>query len=146
MRASRRLSFVWVLLASFALVLVMSAAAQAATFTVDSTVDSEDANTADGVCASTADNKCTLRAAIDEANAQLGNDTIQLAAETYLLAQTGANENANQTGDLDIQNAGRLEIRGATTKADDTVISGSDGEISSDRVLHLLGHSEVTVQ
>jgi CSLREA domain-containing protein len=49
--------------------------AQAATFTVDSTADTPDANPGNGVCA-TAAGTCTLRAAIMEANALAGVDTI----------------------------------------------------------------------
>ena len=56
----------------------------AATFTVDSTADAEDANPGDGVCA-TAAGPCTLRAAIQEANALPGLDTIVVPAGTYVL-------------------------------------------------------------
>ena len=47
----------------------------AATFTVDSTGDQPDASTADNVC-QTAGGACTLRAAIEQANASAGADTI----------------------------------------------------------------------
>ena len=53
--------------------------AQAATFTVDSTGDGGDFSTADGVCDtddSVGDGPCTLRAAIQQANASAGTDTI----------------------------------------------------------------------
>lgn len=49
--------------------------ASAATFPVDDTGDGADANPGDGACA-TAGNLCTLRAAIQEANALSGDDTI----------------------------------------------------------------------
>src|SRR5438874_2257693 len=58
--------------------------ADAATFTVDSTADAEDANPGDGVCA-TAAGACTLRAAIQEANALPGLDIIVVPAGTYVL-------------------------------------------------------------
>ncbi|MFQ5519802.1 MAG: choice-of-anchor Q domain-containing protein [Candidatus Methylomirabilia bacterium] len=64
--------------------LLMGTAAQAATFTVNSTVDAVDANPGDGVCA-TAAGECTLRAAIEETNALLFADTINLPAGTYTL-------------------------------------------------------------
>lgn len=58
--------------------------AHAATFTVNSTADAVDAALGDGVCA-TAGGQCTLRAAIQEANALAGADTITLPAGTYIL-------------------------------------------------------------
>ncbi|MCH7999201.1 MAG: CSLREA domain-containing protein, partial [Chloroflexi bacterium] len=55
--------------------------AQAATFTVDSTGDAVDANPGDGACA-TAGAVCTLRAAIQEANALVGTDIINFTIGT----------------------------------------------------------------
>ena len=49
--------------------------AQAATFTVDSTGDGGDSNTGDGICNDGTGN-CTLRAAIEQANASAGADVI----------------------------------------------------------------------
>jgi CSLREA domain-containing protein len=54
------------------------ARADAATWIVNSTADAGDANVGDGACA-TASNVCTLRAAIQEANALAGHDTIEFA-------------------------------------------------------------------
>jgi CSLREA domain-containing protein len=59
--------------------------ATAATFTVNSTADTPDANPGDGVCA-TAAAVCTLRAAIEEANALLGDDQINVPGGSYSLA------------------------------------------------------------
>jgi CSLREA domain-containing protein len=53
-----------------------TAFAQGATFFVTSTSDSSDSNAGDGVCAATGGG-CTLRAAIQEANALAGLDTIR---------------------------------------------------------------------
>src|SRR6185436_6961472 len=60
--------------------IVMFAAPElgAATFTVNSTDDAPDALAGDGVCA-TSNGSCTLRAAIQEANALSGLDTIAFA-------------------------------------------------------------------
>ena len=59
--------------------------ASAATFIVNSTVDSVDSNPGNGVCADASGN-CTLKAAIMEANALAGTDTINLApGGTYTL-------------------------------------------------------------
>jgi CSLREA domain-containing protein len=57
-----------------AVVMALSAHAAAATFVVNSTLDTDDAS-ADGLCRD-ATNKCTLRAAITEANRGAGADTI----------------------------------------------------------------------
>ncbi|MEV0729580.1 winged helix-turn-helix domain-containing protein [Polymorphospora sp. NPDC050346] len=73
----------------------------AVTFTVTSTADGVDANIGDGVCRTSA-NTCTLRAAIQEANATLPGDTIQVPAGTYQLTRPPAGDNGDATGDLDI--------------------------------------------
>jgi CSLREA domain-containing protein len=72
-----------------------------ATFTVNSTIDAADANPGDGICA-TVEEECTLRAAIQEANALPGADTINLPAGTYLLTLPGILEDSALSGDLDI--------------------------------------------
>lgn len=62
-------------LAALALTLAVSFAAHGATFVVNSTGDAADASAGNGVCA-TSGGVCTLRAAIQEANALAGTDTI----------------------------------------------------------------------
>ena len=74
----------------------------AATFTVDSTGDLIDASPGDGRCSSS-NGKCTLRAAILEANALPGAHKIFLPAGVYTLTILGANEDLARTGDLDIR-------------------------------------------
>ncbi len=91
----------------------------AAVFTVNNTADAVDANPGDGLCA-TAQGACTLRAAIQEANALAGPDTIILPTGIYGLTTPGRGEDAAATGDLDI--TGDLAITGAG--ADATVIDG----------------------
>jgi large repetitive protein len=59
-----------------ALVVLSAARAEALTFTVNSALDGADANAGDGIC-STSTGSCTLRAAMGEANALAGADTIQ---------------------------------------------------------------------
>ena len=85
----------------------LAAPAQAVTFTVNSTVDAVDVNPGDGVCA-TAEGTCTLRAAIQEANALAGADTIILPAGTYPLssAVTGLTFQLEITDDLTLTGAG----------------------------------------
>jgi CSLREA domain-containing protein len=60
---------------------VVAAAANAATFNVTTQNDTLDANPGDGACAD-GGGACSLRAAIGEANALAGADTIMLPAGT----------------------------------------------------------------
>lgn len=75
------------------------------TFLVNTTIDTQDSNPGNGVCADSGGN-CSLRAAISEANATPSTaDTITLPAGTYTLTLPnagGTNEDNNATGDLDI--------------------------------------------
>ncbi len=66
------------LILSALLLATASAALAAKTFIVNSTGDKADKNIGDGICADT-DGNCTLRAAIQEANAIAGTDTIAFA-------------------------------------------------------------------
>jgi len=68
----------------------------AAAFTVDSNTDVVDANPGDGICDDGAGN-CTLRAAIMEANALAGADSISLGVDTYTLSITGVDERCDGT-------------------------------------------------
>ncbi len=111
-------------------VCLFAASVQAATFTVNSTVDAVDAFPGDGVCA-TAGGVCTLRAAIQEANALAGADVITVPAGTYSFAIAGANEDAAATGDLDITADLTINGAGATT----TIIDGN----GLDRIFDILG-------
>jgi len=73
-------------LAVVAVVALLAAfsSADAATFTVTDRSDNADALPGDGLCA-TANGVCTLRAAIQEANASAGSDTISLPRGAYRL-------------------------------------------------------------
>lgn len=79
----------------------LGAPARAATFIVNDTTDAVDAAPGDGVCL-TAAGQCTLRAAIRQANALAGPDTIVVPAGTVVLTLVGTGEDAAVTGDLDI--------------------------------------------
>lgn len=89
---------------------------QADSFVVTTTLDEVDANPGDAVCA-TAAGACTLRAAVQEANALVGPDSITLPEGLYVLAlenpdpDISADEQASAWGDLDITDA--LSIEGA---------------------------------
>lgn len=76
-------------------------------FVVNSTADAPDANTADTVCA-TAANVCTLRAAIEQANASASNDVITFAPDVKIITLTLGTE-------IVINNAGTLQINGSDT-------------------------------
>ncbi|MCW5890226.1 MAG: right-handed parallel beta-helix repeat-containing protein [bacterium] len=117
--------------------LALPAAVPAATFTVDSTADAVDANPGNGACA-TAAGACTLRAAIQEANALAGADTVNLPAGTYRLSLVGVGEDLAATGDLDVTQA--LEVVGAGR--DETVIDG----LSNDGIFHVQATVPFTVR
>ncbi|MCZ6733432.1 MAG: CSLREA domain-containing protein [Gammaproteobacteria bacterium] len=106
-----------------------------ATFTVNSTIDAADVAAGDGICADASGN-CTLRAAIQEANALAGLDTIVLGANTYTLSLTGTDDNA-AAGDLDITQDVNINGMGANS----TIIDGGD----IDRVFHVAPSGGVTV-
>lgn len=88
----------------------LSVAANAATFVVNTTNDTADATPGDGMCAD-AGAQCSLRAAISEANALAGDDTITLPAGIYTQSLVAANEDSNAGGDWDITS--NLTINGA---------------------------------
>ncbi|HID82431.1 MAG TPA: CSLREA domain-containing protein [Chromatiales bacterium] len=82
-----------------------------APYVVNSTTDAVDADVKDGICeTATGNGLCTLRAAIQQANAVPGLEEISLPAGTYALTLAGAGEDKSATGDLDIKEA--LTIRG----------------------------------
>lgn len=110
---------------------------EAATFIVDSTLDETDTTPGDGVCASTPSGDCTLRAAIQEANALAGPDVIKLTTGLYILTIAGRSENDCAAGDLDITDS--LTITGRGSK--NTFING--GKL--DRVFHIRGSISVTI-
>lgn len=99
---------------------IMPAGSMAATFTANITADLVDVNPGDGVCAANPAGDCTLRAAIMEANALGGEDTIELLLGTYTLTLDGNDDTALQ-GDLDILDD--LIIEGVGRDA--TVIDGN---------------------
>ena len=102
------------------------------TFTVTNTDDT----VSDGVC----DADCTLRDAVDEANAAVGADTIEVPAGTYVLDidDSAAGDNANARGDLDITE--EVTINGDSGGG--TIIDSGDGTLTTpDRVIHILFNS-----
>ncbi len=111
------------------------------TFTVNTAGDAADNNPADGICDSSADpgEQCTLRAAIQQANASPGDYTIILPAGVYPLTIAGFDDTA-EAGDLDI--TGPLTIVGAganVTIIHNQVITDRVFDIRSDAVVTLTG-------
>src|SRR5436190_16822040 len=108
---------------------------------VNSTADLRDANTGDGTCQAS-NGKCTLRAAVQTANAGGGSFyTIVLGAGTFTLSRTPTNEDAAAGGDLDLIQP--ISIRGkgpskTTVRIDRTKVK--------DRVFHVLGNFTDTLQ
>jgi CSLREA domain-containing protein len=95
--------------------------------TVNAATDTRDASPGDGVCEDEA-NLCTLRAAIDEANAWPAADHISIASGIDpTVAVAGDHEDLNATGDYDI-------VDWLTITGEGAVIEGS----GLDRVLDVL--------
>src|SRR5262245_13428419 len=130
--APRAKPLVRAMLAAGCLLAARLPAAQAATFTVNSTADAVDAHPGDGLCA-TATHVCTLRAAIQEANALAGADIINVPAGMFTLTLAGVDEDAATTGDLDITEDLTLTGAGAAQ----TIIDGG----GIDRILDIFGAS-----
>jgi len=106
------------------------------TFAVNSFTDGVDAAPGDGRCA-TSMGVCSLRAAIQEANARPGTHVISLPAGSYLLSLAGRREDAGGSGDLDI--LGDLQLRGAGAAS--TVVDGG----ALDRVFEVAPAAHVAI-
>ncbi|NNL68490.1 MAG: hypothetical protein HKO70_00835, partial [Acidimicrobiia bacterium] len=109
------------------------APASAATLGVNSSADLVDLVPGNGVCDTGnmigPDPECTLRAAIQEANALAGPDTISLPAGTYTLALGSSGEESAAQGDLDITSDVTINGAGAATtiiQAGTTNLNGFD--------------------
>lgn len=117
----------------FFLLLMSATAMQAATFIVNSTADTNDSAPGNGVCGDAA-GACSLRAAISEANALAGADTITLPAGTYTTTIPTTSDNANADGDFDITQDLTITGAGAGT----TFVEAAPAPATaSDRVFHI---------
>ena len=103
-----------------------------ALFSVNTLLDTVDANPGDGIARDAA-GETSLRAAIMEANARAGDDSIVLPAGTYNLTLAGANEDGAATGDLDVAPNGKLTI--TTTSGASAIV---DAAAIGDRAFHVL--------
>src|SRR5713101_3178594 len=126
----------------FACALLLDAAgAEAATFTVNTTNDTSDADLADGICADI-NGKCSLRAAIMQANYTnvIGtSNTIIVPTGVYTLTRPG-NDDSAVIGDLDI--AQSMTIQGAGSRL--TIVDGN-GAVTGDRVFQILSSAQETI-
>ena len=112
------------------------------TIVVESPDDELDSRPGDGFCADF-EGKCTLRAAIMEANNLPGPDTIQVPAKLYNLTVEGSDENGAASGDLDV--IGELTILGAGR--DKTIIDANkDTAVDPDRVFQVHDGSVLTMK
>lgn len=132
MTVALRVASLWIgAIASIAVIRV----ADARVFTVNSTADLVDIAPGNGACRTSA-GTCTLRAAIQEANAWPGPDQITLATGVYALTINGIGENASATGDLDTTSV--ITIIGSGPLQ--TIIDAS-ALVPRDRVIHVLAGS-----
>lgn len=95
------------------LVLAVPCRGEAAVFVVDTFIDATDSAPGDGACM-TDFGTCSLRAAIQEANALPGADVVLLGEGEYRLAIDGIDEEAGASGDLDVHDAITLTGVGAS--------------------------------
>jgi CSLREA domain-containing protein len=100
------------------------------TYIVNSTADRPDADVGNGICRDAA-GKCTLRAAIMQANFHAGADTISLPAGTFKLTRHG-NDDMAVLGDLDITDSVTIEGAGSGL----TIVDGN-GSVTLDRVFQV---------
>ena len=129
---------------------------------VDTAADGVDVTPGDGACA-TAGGTCSLRAAVQEANATAGFDRITIAPGIDpVLSIAGADEDQGTTGDLDVTSdielrgqgatidaagldrafhvlAGRLRLSDVTVTGGALAPAGRGGAIRSDAVLEVQG-------
>jgi CSLREA domain-containing protein len=122
--------------------LIAGPASADTTFTVNSTSDAADIAPGNGRCegpSAAAPGPCTLRAAVMEANALAGTDTIVLSSTKYALTRAQVSEPDASAGDLDITQP--VTIRGPGAR--NTVIQNQ----SNDRVFEVAaGVSGVTFE
>jgi hypothetical protein len=125
----------WRFVAVAATALLLSSASGAATFVVDTFPDGVDVLPGDGVCA-TASGDCTVRAAVMEANALLGPDTVIVPAGTFPIERPWpfpeGDPSSASVGDLNVHE--ELTLVGAGS--DETVI-GPGSAMFADRILSI---------
>ena len=109
-----------------------------AVFLVTVLEDGPDSQVGDGVCSSDLAGGCSLRAAVQEANAAGAPVLILLPGGTFLLTVVGAGEDASASGDLDL--SGDIVLAGAGPGLTRIDANGSD------RVLDVQPGAEVLIE
>ena len=119
---------------------LMVSSAWSATFLVRNASDIPDADLTDDVCSivsgSIFPEQCTLRAAIQQANALAGADIINIDVPTVNLGTSGRNENEAATGDLDITDD--VQIIGVNTSTPVITWNNVATNDERDRVFHVV--------
>ena len=121
--------------------LCLSLGTSAATFVVNTTADTQDANAGDGVCSD--GTACSFRAAISEANALAGDDIITLPAGAYMQTIIGTDENSNASGDWDLTS--NITINGED-QATTFLQSGNEFGTGQDRVMEVRPGASLTLK
>ena len=125
---------------------VVTDASPGSVFLVNSLADVVDLVPGDGSCDTGnlvgSDPECTLRAAIQEANALAGHQTITVPAGSYTLGIAGAGEDLAATGDLDV--TADVTITGAGTSF--TVVDAASLDRAFDVHAGTMSISGVTIQ
>ena len=132
--SSMTMSIMILLLALF--VFVGSNSASAAIFEVNSTMDVADDNPGDGIC-DDGSGKCTLRAAIMEANDLAGPDEIVLKSKKYVISVAGADQVA-AVGDFDIRDDLLIQGQGTSKTVVDCDFLTRAFELRDDNALNVL--------
>ncbi|MBM3969023.1 MAG: hypothetical protein FJ302_04030, partial [Planctomycetes bacterium] len=105
--------------------------------------DGTDATSLGNEVVRTSAGKVTLRAAIQEANALAGDDSIELGVGTYVLTLGGVPEDSAVSGDLDV--LGNLTIRGKGVGQ--TIIDASGLPAAQrDRIFQVMAGATLTLQ
>ncbi len=138
--------------ATFLALLGVASPAQAATFVVDDASDAHDTNPGNGTCRGARPHGCTLRAAIEEANASPGHDLIRLAdATTYtlelgqLLVGTSMTIRGESGAVVDADGSSRVFYvqGGGVTITDLTITGGYESEFQQGAGVYVGGDAQV---
>jgi CSLREA domain-containing protein len=129
--SSRSLRFLLGLcIAAVVLALPPASPAHAASFTVTSTGDQPDGDTTDGLCRIAGSNQCTLRAAIQQANASPGNDTITFKLGTATITPSSALPDLTDDKGVTIRGDGRITLDGSRAHGNGiSIVASRDNKI-----------------
>ncbi len=124
--------FVVMIVCIILIVFAIPSPTEAFGYLVDSSADIPDGDVSDNTCdTASPGTECTLRAAVMQANAHAGPDTITVPAGTYILTRVGADDTA-ALGDLDITDDVFIASSGGTAILD------ANSLVTSDRVFEVL--------